>query len=314
MGRRRVRALSRKAHGVVAGLESVGTWRATVERDVLQEHGRVSAALDEAHLRLRDAESTVAELDGQRRRVAARMSRIDAEETRRTRDAIRRGLAHDEELVAARALDVRAAYRERVMAAAGVGAADAASLVALDELGAIGAADPNLPAAVRRALRDRERHAVRLLPHVLSVEMDADPIDAPPVAVAAVASMELEGGIPTALELVLPLPWSVYADPSSHRDDLCARLAWRVVAALGLALRDVGASDAPVRFASEGGRLAVQVWLGDSAVRGSVKDALSAGFDRIHEESGELRAANIELYVAWLDPEIFDDPEEPDDG
>jgi hypothetical protein len=314
VGRGRVRPVSRKPQGVVAGLEAVGTWRATVERDVLQEHSRVIAALDEAHVRLRDAERTVAELEGQRRRVDARVSRIDAEETRRTRDAIRRGLAHDEALVVRRADDVRQAFRERVFEAAGVGAAEAASLGALDELGALGAADPDLPPAVRRALQDRDRHASRLLPHVLSVETDADPIDAPAAAVAAVASMELDEGLPTALELVLPLPWSVYADPGSHGDDLCSRLAWRVVAALGVALRDVGAADAPVRYASEGGRLAVQVWLGDADVVGSVKDALSAGFDRIHEESGELRAANVELYVAWLDPEILEDPEEADHG
>lgn len=299
---------------MVEGLEAVGTWRATVERDVVQEHQRVSEALGTAQARLRDAERTVAELEGQLRRVDARVARIDAEETRRTRDAIRGGLSHDESVVTARAEAVRAAFRERALAAAGVGAAEAASLGALDELGALGAASPDLPPAVRRALRDRERHAARLLPHLLAVETDADPIDHPAAAVAAVASMELDAGLPAALELVLPLPWAVYADPSRHGDDLCARLAWRVVAALAVALRDVGASAAPIRYASEGGRLAVQVWLGDTDVQGSVKDALSAGFDRIHEESGELRAANLELYVAWLDPEILADPEALDHG
>lgn len=291
----------------------MGTWRETVERDVVREHGRVIAALDEAHARLRDAERTVTELEGQRRRVDARVARIDDEETRRTRDAIRQGLEHDESLVVARASEVRAAFRARALAAAGVDAAEATSLGALDDLGTIGVADSELPPAVRRALQDRERHASRLLPHILAVETDADPIDAPAAAVAAVASMELDAGLPTALELVLPLPWSVYADPGAHGDDLCSRLAWRVVAALGVALRDVGAADAPVRYASEGGRLSVQVWLGDAHVVGSVKDALSAGFDRIHEESGGLRAANLELYVAWLDPEILEDPDDPEE-
>jgi hypothetical protein len=309
-----VRPVSRKRQGVVAGLEAVGTWRATVERDVMQEHERITGALDEARARLRDAERTIEELEGQRRRVDARISRIDAEETRRTREATRAGLASDEALVAERAAAVQRAFRERALEAAGVSAADVGSLEGLDEFDAIDADAADLSPALRRALQDRARHAARLLPHLLAAEVDADPIDASPEAVAAVASMELDDGLPTALELVLPLPWSVYADPGRHGDDLSARLAWRVVAALGVALRDVGAADAPVRPASEGGRLALQVWLADADVSGSIKDALSAGFDRIHEESGELRAANLELYVAWLDPEILGEPEEAEHG
>jgi hypothetical protein len=299
--------MTRAAHGpgVVAGLDAVAAWRSTVERDVVAEKGRVEEDLASVRARYAEARHALEAAEQQARRVDARLARIDAEETRRTREAIRAGLTADRGRVVERGRQYAVALRRRALEAAGVSGEAAPDLSAVGSLRASPAEMAQLSPAVQRALAEQTRGAERLLPYLLAAEADADPIGAAPAPIAVVASLEPGSGPPQALELVLPVPFTTYTDPGAHGAALPARLAWRVIAALSLALRDLGAEAAPVRYVDEGGNLAVQVWLGDSALRGDVKDALSAGFDRIHEEAGELRAANLELYVAWLDPEIL---------
>lgn len=294
---------------MVAGLDAVAAWRSTVERDVMAEKGEVDEEHAAARARLDEARRAFDAIDAQAKRVEARLARIDAEETRRTRDAIRAGLRADQARVVDRGRRFAKALRVRAMALAGVAGDAGVDFGASSGVGASPAELARLAPAVRRALAEQNRGRERLLPYLLAAEADADPIDVEPAPIAVVASLEPGHGPPTALEFVFPVPYSTYSDPSRHGDSLAARLAWRVIAALSLALREVGAEAAPVRYVDEDGNLAVQVWLRDSRLRGDLKDALSAGFDRIHEEAGELRAAQLELYVAWLDPEILAEEE-----
>lgn len=101
------------------------------------------------------------------------------------------------------------------------------------------------------------------------------------------------------------MPHEVHSDWRRQGDRLTSRLAWRVMSALSVALRDAGAPDAPIRSTRFGDCLSFQVWLGDSDAGAGLKDALTAGFDRIHEEGQELRSARLELFLAWVEPEIL---------
>lgn len=304
MGPRCVRTVSAAAPGVVEGLGSIAEWRASAEDAFAAERERLEGALREARARLVEAERDVERLEQASRLAESSSQQLDHEETQRIRDVVSSGLMVDAALLTTRSAALRRAVHRRALDAAGLSAAEAGPLDGLD----LERATPTVsgdPGA---------DHAARLLPHLLAAEREPDVLDVPLAAIAAVASLELEDGLPTAMAVVLPVPWTVYSEPSRHADDLCARLAWRVVAALGVALRDVGAADAPVRPVSDGGRLSFQVWLADTELLGSVKDALTAGIDRIHEDAHELRAAGLELYIAWLDPEILAPPEDPHDA
>jgi len=290
--------------GVVDGLGTIAEWRAAAEEALAAERARLEDALREARSRLEEAEQHVERLEQASHLAEAGLQQLDDEETQRIRDAVSSGLMVDAALLTTRSAALRRAVHRRALDAAGLSAVEAGPLDGLDM-------DRAPPAASGGAGAD---HAARLLPHLLAAEREPGVLDVPLAAIAAVASVELEDGLPTAMAVVLPVPWTVYAEPSRHGDDLCARLAWRVVAALGVALRDVGAADAPVRPVSEDGRLSFQVWLADSELLGSVKDAVTSGIDQIHEQAHELRAAGLELYIAWLDPEILAPPEDRHDA
>jgi hypothetical protein len=147
----------------------------------------------------------------------------------------------------------------------------------------------------------------RLRPYLLEAESELEGLDTERHEIAVLAALEPAQGPPSALGLVLPVPADVHAEWRRHGDDLSARLAWRVFAALSVALRDCGAADAPVRVDRLHGCLSLQVWLGDSDVQPGLKDSLAAGFDQIHKQAGELRRANLELFLAWVDASILKD-------
>jgi hypothetical protein len=308
-----------------------------------QELARATAHRGQAAMALDRAKQRVLDLEPPQRAGTGDPQALNQEEDRRTRVAIQQGMQVDRALLVARGELVTRALQTRALQMAGIGgrpgivgasngdgrprgwAGDRSAVGfaesddgAFSELGAydaLGVETGHLSPGIQRAIARRQQGAAaKLLPHLLAAEADADPIDAELAPVAVVASLEPITGPPTALQLLLPVPATVWSDPARHGDSLVARLAWRIVAALAVALRDCDADDAPIRFASDNDNLSIQVWLADAEVRGDVKDALSAGFDRINEESGELRAANVELYVAWLDPDMIVGSEEGGDG
>ena len=163
------------------------------------------------------------------------------------------------------------------------------------------------PAGYARAVAERRSRLERRLRPFATEPEDAasDALDAAPREVAVLAALDPPQGPPTALQLVVPVPPEVHSSWRDWGDSLCARLAWRVMAALSVALRDSGAADAPIRSTRSGACLAFQVWLGDSNVTGNPKDALARSFDRLHEEGAELRDAGLDLFFAWVEPEVL---------
>jgi hypothetical protein len=128
-------------------------------------------------------------------------------------------------------------------------------------------------------------------------------VDLSPITVVAGIERSLEGTM--ALEIVVPVPFTVYSHWKQHSDDLCARFAWRMVGAMTHTLAATGLSDAPVRFADRSGCLSVQVWVGGRVEEQPLRDALSSIFDHVYDAAAELREAGLELHAAWLDPDIL---------
>jgi hypothetical protein len=111
-------------------------------------------------------------------------------------------------------------------------------------------------------------------------------------------------GRPEALVLVAPVPWAVYTEGSARAEDLCTRLAYRLVGALHGLLAEVGAQRAPVRFLDVEGCLAVQAWLGDHPVAGDLREQALAAIAAAVDGADELTAAAVDVYAAWLAPEL----------
>jgi len=286
------------ALGVVAGLEAVAAWREAAERQFGPEAERLRAEISRLKLRLAEAEAALA---------AAEAPDLSEEDDARTRAAVWSGLSVDRAALEARGAQLAGARADRARALATE--SDPALRAELDDLGAtLAGAGAGLPDAWERAIEQR-RAQVQARIDALHPMAEAALEEAPPgdtLAVAAVMSLEPSAGPPTALAVVLPVPVTVWSDWRAHGDDLCARLAWRVVAVLAESLRDVGAEDAPMRFTDRGGLLAIQVWLADNDVQGDLRGALAAGLDALNDDARELRAAAIELYGAWLEPAVLE--------
>ena len=123
--------------------------------------------------------------------------------------------------------------------------------------------------------------------------------------IAVLAAMEPAEGPPRSLALVLPVYGSVQSDWAAHADDLQAKLAWRVVGALAGVLRATGAEDAPLRFDRFEGCLSIQVWLGGTASGEALRGHLTQAFESVHAAAEELQHAGLELFVAWVEPQMI---------
>lgn len=141
--------------------------------------------------------------------------------------------------------------------------------------------------------------------HARQVEGIDEPLELEPVPATVVAGIEKGAQGPVALEVVVPVPYSVYTDWQHHGDDLSARFAWRLIGAVMDTLRSLSLQDSPINYAERSGCLSIQVWIGGQASEQDLKDALSAAFDRVHETATELHEAGLDLHAAWLTPDIL---------
>lgn len=162
---------------------------------------------------------------------------------------------------------------------------------------------------LRKALGEAVRSDARVVAERSAGQREERSAPEPPQEgiheIAVLAAIEPESGPPRALALVLPVHATVHSDWESHGDDLQARLAWRVVAALAGALKASGAGDAPVRFDRHEDCLALQVWLGDTPADPAVRERLSAAFEDLHAEAEELKLAGLDLFLAWIEPALL---------
>lgn len=276
-------AASERREALLEEIRSLRARRIELERELTAIDDKVSALRDRAD----------AVLDGPQL--------TPEEEDRQLRLALRSAVGVDAEVIAERwrrASGELTGRAQQLARASGVDLDEAESLESADLAGQ----SPAIAAAIRERKATVQR---RLKPYLADAEAESTALTDDLYEIAVLAAIEPYEGPPSALALVLPVRATVFSEWTSHADDLEARLAWRVLGALSVALRDAGAADAPVRYDRFEGCLSIQVWLGDSDVSSSLRDALSRGFDRLHAEARDLSRARLDLFLAWVDAEML---------
>ncbi len=302
---------------LVVSLEIVERWREETETEVTRQIKEI----DEEEERLN---ANIAELQRQLKAVAAlreemqvRLAELDDEELARIRDAVVSGLESEAPLLAerdqawtdacaARSADVDALVQDPRVSAL------------LEEYRQFAEVEPTLdllPAGYRRALlAHHEEVKGELAPVIAAAQADPDPLPLEDAGFTLIASLDPPDGPPEALAVIVPVPFDTYSRWSEESEDLHSLIAYRVVGALSALLAEVGAADAPMQYAPYEGKLAIQVWLGDSEVTGDIRTSFEALIEELKHEAGELRVTRLMPYVVWLSPDAIIPEEGEEDG
>lgn len=134
--------------------------------------------------------------------------------------------------------------------------------------------------------------------------------DKPAKTIGIVASIEPDALQPEAMAILLPVPFSMYSDPSAGEDSLQQIFAYRAVGAVTSALRKIGLSDVSVNYGNHKGYLSIQVWLNGKKLNGDIRQSISMEFQQMRDYASELQAVRLNMEVTWLPPELLDDGEE----
>lgn len=301
---------------LMVSLEAVAQWREETETEVTRQIKEI----DEEEERLN---ANIAELQRQLKAVAAlreemqvRLAELDDEQLSRTRDAVLTGLEFETPLLAdrahawAEACIARTEDLDRLVE-------DPKIAALLEEYRQFAEVEPTLdllPAGYRRALlAHHEDVKSQLAPVMAAAQADPDPLDLETAGFTIIASLDPPEGPPEALAVIVPVPYDTYTRWSEESEDLHSLIAYRVVGALSALLAEVGAADAPMQYAPYEDKLAIQVWLGDSEVKGDVRSTLEALIERLKDDASELRVTRLEPFVVWLPPDAII-PEEGEEG
>lgn len=301
---------------LVAALDRVTRWREEQDSAAQARLREIQAERERLLTDIADLQRQVDELAGLEGGVKAQAEHLAVEERKRTRQAVFEGIEHDAGALVARDLLYNEAVKAREVRVAELLADPEIERLVheFEQFQALEASLASFPAGYRDAMRaHHDGVRQRLEPVMQAAQAPLPQGKAEPLAVAIVASMNPSQGRPEALALIVPVPFAVHEEWAERTEDLMAVLAYRVVAAIGAALKSVGVPDAPIQYADYQGKLAIQVWLGDKAPQGDLREALVAEFDGLGELSSELQAVRLELHTAWLDPEVVTSGEDGDE-
>lgn len=292
---------------LVQAIEEVGRWREGQEQEARARLDEIRLEQERLEADIEALRRQIAELAELRAEVDADLGALPALETARTRAAVETGLDAEAELL----VDLEPIYSDALKAredrvAALLAQPDVARLVTeFEQFQALEPTLANLPPGYRDAiLAHHGTVRERLAPVVEASRAPLAVAERDATSITVVASLNPSEGEAEALVLILPLAFEVYEEWSERSEDLRAVLAYRVIAAVGAALEEVGVPDAAMQFADYRGLLAVQVWFGAETPAGDVREALSHEIERLSEEAVELLAVRLELYTAWLDPKV----------
>ncbi len=301
--------MSRDTQSLVDALSEVARTRVNQEAEieaaiarVSEEEARTVQAIEEAYRRIEA-------LRLQRSALEDRSAALAANGYRAEQAAVRDGLHADRTRFMRRAELARSAAAARNASIAEELRAPelAAALEESERFQAeVEATLANLPPAYRKAaLANHERNVRRLAPYSAALNAVTPELNAEVEPIAIVACASPADGRPEALVLVLPIPFSIYAEWNIRPEDLATLLAYRMVAALHRLLRDLGAPDAMVEYVEVHGCLALQTWLADHEVIGDLQERTLEHIARAYEDSPELAHAAIEVHAAWIRPELL---------
>lgn len=301
-----------KRVGTRALLEAISRWQESTQEEASQRLEALQG--EESQLRgdLKELQRQLDNVVKARAETTAQLAGLGAEHERRAYDAVIEGLSSDAEVISERSVSYQQAIEARAAAAATI----------LEQPGISGKVDEFEDFEQRReqllATLPKSYHDVLLKQHAdvraeLQPLFDALSAEMPPVSdetadITLIASLDSVDGIPEALAVILPVSFQVYSSWEQQPENLDALLAYRVVAAVSAALKKVGVPDAPVVYAPyEYGadQLAIQVWLRDSDVSGSLEEALEEAVARLGALADELRTAGLRLGLTWQPPEVI---------
>lgn len=163
-----------------------------------------------------------------------------------------------------------------------------------------------LPASYRSAILEHHK-AVRkeLEPIFMSAEQPLPRTDKPGKSIGLIASIEPSFLAPTAMAIVVPVPFSVYTQPSGGQDSLAEILAFRCCGAITAALHKIGLSEVTFHFADFNGFLSIQVRLNGQTLNGDIKQSLFLEFEHLQNYTSELQSVRLTLDLAWVDPTLL---------
>jgi hypothetical protein len=284
-------------------LDEANAWRDRIGTEIDASLELLRTEETEVRTNLEEAQRQFNALSAVRHEEEERLVRLEQELVRRRRSAVRQALILDRTLLEDRASALQDAQaRDDASASRGLDAPEvAAALTAWVEAREIAA---GLAPARPVAALGREARA-RLEPFLQAADAPPPVLNTAAAGVGVLVSADPTTGPPEALLLVLPVPWSVYAESAVRTEDLCTMLTYRLVSAVLGLLLELEAPDAPVRYVDLHGCLAIQVWLGDHTINVDPKEHLLERIAAAVENAPELEAAGVEVYAVWLTPDLL---------
>lgn len=297
-------------------LTGIAVWRERAEQEanaavneLRAEEARLTASIAELKRRLVLVEE-------RRAQTEAKLGQLDDEELLRSHQALLSALSQDQALLVARSgaiASLRAAAKQR----AEVLLRDDELQGHLREFASFAEVEvtlKSLPPGYRKAILAHHDTVRRVVEPVLrELRGDTVALTAPHAPVALIASVEPSEGPPQALVLLTPVSADLQTAWDQQPQDLCASVAYRVMAAAAEIAARLGAADAPVQARPYGRFLAFQIWLRDRPVKGDVKEIATAALQRAKEQARDLAAAQVELFVLWLPAAVLSPPEDDED-
>ncbi len=297
---------------VLAALDEIARWKAAEEAEIESSMANVDDDEDAVRRTLEGAQRQLVALTTFREELNEKQVVILQEADRRSRAALLAGLKADRVLLEERAARLDAAIAEREDGLQKqLGEPDLAGAVEeYANFAEVEATLGSLPLSYRRAILAHHDKVRRRLDSVIVASNAAPPaLGLDRVAVTVLFSVDPAEGPPEGMVAVLPVDFALFTDWAERREDLCAKVAYRVIAALTRLLASVGAEAAPVQYNELGGFLVVQVWLGDCTVNGSLEEGALAEIDALRGEAEDLDSAGIELHALWVPAAVLADEE-----
>ena len=169
-----------------------------------------------------------------------------------------------------------------------------------------------LPVSYRKAiLQHHQTVRTELEPIFMAAEQPLPKTDKSPKCIGIIASIDPDFVQPEAMAILVPVPFTIYTEPSAEEDSLQKVLAFRCVGAITAALRKIGLTDVSINFGELKGYLSIQVWLGGKKLNGDIRQSISLEFQQLRDYASELQSVRLGMEVTWLDPELLDEGETP---
>lgn len=297
--------------------EEVRRWREARQRETEARLAEVRAEQERLRADIVDLQRQIETLDELAARVAAEAASLGGEERRRTREAVQQGLQAEAEVIRRRdALLRQALARREERVGALLAQPDIARLVEeFEQFQEAEATLSMLPEGYRRAiLAHHETVKERLRPLMEAVQAPLAPHDGDAESITILASMSPSPSSVETLVVILPVPFAVFEEGSDRAEDLATAVAYRLVGVVSASLAQVGQPDAMMQYLDYQGLLALQIWFGEDRPHGDLREIFTEQLDRAREQATELHAAGVELYTAWMDPEVLSEGADDEDG